>query len=796
MITSVRVKNWKSHQETELELDEGTNVLVGIMGSGKSAILDAITYGLFGTVPAVKNRKITLDDLIRKRPDRADSAEVEVRFTTPEGDEYMVRRVLERGKGTTHAELREGDGTLVNKPKSTEITEDVTNLLQIDYDFFERMLYAEQNQLDRFLTLSPRKRRKKVDELLKINKFENARKNTTTLINRLKDRRENRQKDIEELRSDEDVDSLPSLEKELEETKSEKEELEKTKKEIKPELEETKEELQEFEEIREKIENISKKIESINGKIETLDQQIKKAKEKLGEDMDTDLETLEQREKYFEEAMNRTKEKIENLESEYRSYTAKKSELENEIKNLKKQIDKLETKIEEKEEKKEELEEINLSKIKKELEDLKENLKDWKNEKSGLKVKAENIKESLEELKKAGSKCPVCNRPLSDELKSDLIQEQEKVLEDVSGEISFSEERISGLEDKISDKEEILDNAEDLKSDIEDLPDIKERLSEKRDALEEIEGRMEEVLEDEGEVEGSLENAKEEIERIRNQYQDVRNKIEMKKELKNSKEQKNKAIEDKKELEEKLEEKKSEYEEEKVEKLKEKRDNLIKNQEHVKTRLEEIRKLIDQREKLVENVREKKRTLERYEAKDEVLQDSISSLQKLKKAFSQTQTSLREQIIEAVNSMMNEIWQDIYPYQDFQKIRLSVEERRETSDYELQLMDSSGSWVSVEGITSGGERTCAALTLRISFAVVLAPGLSWLVLDEPTHNLDSEGIETLAEVLRERVPRIVKQLILITHERGLESAVSGHLYRFSRDKDRDEPTQIERVYEE
>ncbi len=111
----------------------------------------------------------------------------------------------------------------------------------------------------------------------------------------------------------------------------------------------------------------------------------------------------------------------------------------------------------------------------------------------------------------------------------------------------------------------------------------------------------------------------------------------------------------------------------------------------------------------------------------------------------------------------------------------------------LQLSDRDGNWIPVEGVTSGGEQTCACLTLRIAFAVVLTPALSWLVLDEPTHNLDFEGIRELAIALRERIPELVKQLLLITHEERMESAVSGFLYRFYRDKNSDEPTRVKQI---
>ncbi|MEM3012944.1 MAG: hypothetical protein QW084_06240, partial [Candidatus Hadarchaeales archaeon] len=68
-----------------------------------------------------------------------------------------------------------------------------------------------------------------------------------------------------------------------------------------------------------------------------------------------------------------------------------------------------------------------------------------------------------------------------------------------------------------------------------------------------------------------------------------------------------------------------------------------------------------------------------------------------------------------------------------------------------------------------------------------------IVLDEPTHNLDAEAIQELARVLKDRLPSLVRQVLLITHEERLEAAVSGYLYRFSRDKDREGPTVVEQI---
>ncbi|MFB6076522.1 MAG: ATP-binding protein, partial [Candidatus Nanohaloarchaea archaeon] len=78
MISRVYCRNWKSHHETELTFSPGVNVLVGEMGAGKSAVLEALTFGLFGTTPAIRSNQVNLDDLLRRVPSPAGEATVEV----------------------------------------------------------------------------------------------------------------------------------------------------------------------------------------------------------------------------------------------------------------------------------------------------------------------------------------------------------------------------------------------------------------------------------------------------------------------------------------------------------------------------------------------------------------------------------------------------------------------------------------------------------------------------------------------------------------------------------------------
>jgi DNA repair exonuclease SbcCD ATPase subunit len=176
---------------------------------------------------------------------------------------------------------------------------------------------------------------------------------------------------------------------------------------------------------------------------------------------------------------------------------------------------------------------------------------------------------------------------------------------------------------------------------------------------------------------------------------------------------------------------------------------------------------------------------EQNRAERERMLKAIDSLGILASVLESAQAQLRSEFTDTVNAALTDSWLKIYPYRDYSDLKLDVDE---SGDYTLKLKRRDGEWVGVEGITSGGERSCACLALRIALSLVLTQNLSWLVLDEPTHNIDRQGIRELARTLREHLPKIVEQIFIITHEEELESAASGYLYRFERKKEDDEPT--------
>ncbi|MBW2638349.1 MAG: hypothetical protein JRC86_12695 [Deltaproteobacteria bacterium] len=138
-------------------------------------------------------------------------------------------------------------------------------------------------------------------------------------------------------------------------------------------------------------------------------------------------------------------------------------------------------------------------------------------------------------------------------------------------------------------------------------------------------------------------------------------------------------------------------------------------------------------------------------------------------------------MIDNINLAMDDIWGRLYPYQDYSSAKLEIVE----GNYELLVRERSGQWVRVEGLLSGGERSAVALTLRVAISLVLTQNLSWLILDEPTHNLDSGTVAELSRMMREHLPGLVEQIFVITHDKEMEKAASASLYFLERDKDED-----------
>jgi exonuclease SbcC len=119
--------------------------IVGPIGSGKSSILDAITFALYGKTPKIERDTKSLIS------QRRDSLHVALSFEV-DGAPWRVVRSLRRGGAAAHTLYRiDGDGEHEVTDKAREVTERITELLGMEFEAFRRSVLLAQNQFAGFL---------------------------------------------------------------------------------------------------------------------------------------------------------------------------------------------------------------------------------------------------------------------------------------------------------------------------------------------------------------------------------------------------------------------------------------------------------------------------------------------------------------------------------------------------------------------------------------------------------------------------------------------------------------------
>jgi len=147
---------------TEIKLDKSPNTLiVGENGSGKSTILDALSFGLYGK----PYRKIKKDQLINSINNR--DAVVEVEFIS-----YNRSYKIIRGIKPSVFEIYQ-DGMMINQPASVRDYQDILErtILRMNQKSFTQIVILGSSSFVPFMQLLPAIRREVIEDLLDIRIF-------------------------------------------------------------------------------------------------------------------------------------------------------------------------------------------------------------------------------------------------------------------------------------------------------------------------------------------------------------------------------------------------------------------------------------------------------------------------------------------------------------------------------------------------------------------------------------------------------------------------------------------------
>jgi DNA repair exonuclease SbcCD ATPase subunit len=242
----------------------------------------------------------------------------------------------------------------------------------------------------------------------------------------------------------------------------------------------------------------------------------------------------------------------------------------------------------------------------------------------------------------------------------------------------------------------------------------------------------------------------------------------------------------KEKLDEKMKALSVKYDKDKISGLRTKLRGVVESEASLSSKRIMLARRMEDKADSLNDIEGRLRTMEQYRAETERASVAVQGMNDFVRVLKITQEQLRSEFLKAVNAILGDVWKLLYPYGDFQGIRLSAEE-----DYSLELQEPGG-WVGVEAV-SGGERSIAALALRIAFSRAFLPNLRLLILDEPTHNLDANAISQFSEILREKMSLFAEQVFIITHEDRISEGVTGSIYRLERDKENDGVTRVVEV---
>lgn len=157
MIKDINLHNFISHRDTSLSLDKGITIFVGHNGSGKSSIIDAITFALFGEHTRKSNKNLILRG--------ASSSFTRLNFFVNSKEYSAYRQIGSLGQSiSAKLDLVSDSNNIVNKPIvagerkqfGESMSAEVAKTLGVDYKKLKVATIIQQGELNRIIEFHPK----------------------------------------------------------------------------------------------------------------------------------------------------------------------------------------------------------------------------------------------------------------------------------------------------------------------------------------------------------------------------------------------------------------------------------------------------------------------------------------------------------------------------------------------------------------------------------------------------------------------------------------------------------------
>jgi exonuclease SbcC len=250
MITSIELGDFLSHSDTKLEFENGVTVFVGDNGAGKSSIIDAITFALFGQHTRKSNKS-----LIKRGSNQGFT---KIGFSINDKQYQAVRKIDSKGSlsakfseiiGDDRIELAAGE----RKQFGESMTHEIEKTIGLDFEKLKIASIVQQGELNAIINAKPKEFKELLNAIIGINKLDVASESMKTV------NKEFRQNIREKIGYDDTHIEILSKEleryqKEIEDAKPQKDQLKTKQDNLKTEVDE----------LRKKVEIDTPKIDKID----------------------------------------------------------------------------------------------------------------------------------------------------------------------------------------------------------------------------------------------------------------------------------------------------------------------------------------------------------------------------------------------------------------------------------------------------------------------------------------------------------------------------------------------------
>ena len=513
----VRLSNFKPYGDADLRLTEGVTVIHGLNGSGKSSLLEACFFALYGS----KALDGTLEDVITNGEEET---EVELWFTHDGGSYHIERRLRAYDGRIDHqCTLERTDGSDVTRDGARAVREFVTQLLRMDAEAFVNCAYVRQGEVNKLINASPSERQDTIDDLLQLGKLEEYRERAGDARLGVEDVLENRRGRLDQLeaqiaaKEDRNLhERLNELEGELADVDERIGNYETQRKTAETTRDEAVETLEEYEQKREDLDAVATEIDELEAAIREAERErdehrdaIRDARERIDEleaeigerlgDAGLDAAT--------EAAIAARRDALDARETELQDdlgdARVRAEGLRNQATNLGKKADELDERADEAEAAAE-TRAASLDELREEAAGLRERFDDADVERGAaaesrdrLRDERGEIRERIAELEadlgnaedrvaeaeallEAG-KCPECGQPVEDSPHANRIEEDRERVAELKRSLTDAREREAALADRIESLDALVD-AEQRLAEIDSTTEmLAERVTEKRE---------------------------------------------------------------------------------------------------------------------------------------------------------------------------------------------------------------------------------------------------------------------------------------------------------------------------